>query len=298
MTSASSSAGNPMLSRVGVGIIVAVVFFGSALLGGWWWALLVFVSMILGQQELCALMKNLGIRPSLTIIYASAVAMALFAALDKPQFLPTVLTLTMIACFFRLLFRSPRAGISDIGGTLLAVFYMVYLPVQYILLRQLNTVPDTPLWAQPGFHYLMFTLIVISSSDIAAYYVGRAFGKNLLYPAISPKKTREGALGGFLVGIGAGLLCSLAWPEIPMLHAGILSALLVIVGQLGDLTESLMKRDVGMKDSGVLLASHGGILDRIDSYVFSGIVCYYYIHWVVLQQGLALEVRHWLQTGL
>jgi phosphatidate cytidylyltransferase len=201
----------------------------------------------------------------------------------------------MIACFFILLFRSPRASISDIGGTLLAVFYTVYLPAQYILLRHLNKQPDAPYWAQPGLHYLIFTLVVISASDIAAYYVGRTFGKHLLYPAISPKKTREGAIGGLLVGVGFGVACSLIWHVVPIVHAVILSILLVVVGQLGDLTESMIKRDVGMKDSGALLASHGGILDRIDSYIFSGIVCYYYIYWVVLQQGLAPEVIQWLK---
>lgn len=280
---------------MGIGLIIAALFFSTALLGGWWWSLLVFASVVLGEQELYVLMSNIGIRPSRTTIYASAVAMVFFCTLNKPQFLPPILTLTMIACFFRLLFRSPRASISDIGGTLLCVFYIVYLPVQYILLRLLNERPGASPWAQPGLHYLIFTLVVISASDIAAYYVGRSFGKHLLYPDISPKKTREGAIGGLLVGIGMGIGCSLIWHEIPLVHAAILGLLLVIVGQLGDLTESLMKRDVGMKDSGALLASHGGILDRIDSYIFSGIVCYYYIYWVVLQQGLAPEVIQWLK---
>lgn len=273
---------------------MAVVFFGAAVLGGWWWSALVFTSIVLGQRELRILMHNIGIRPSQTIIYGAAVLMVLFCTLDKPQFLPPILTLTMVACFFRLVFRSPRATISDIGGTLLAVFYMVYLPAQYILLRHLNKLPGASYFAQPGLHYLIMTLLVISTSDIAAYYIGRSCGKHLLYPEISPKKTQEGAFGGLLVGVGAGALCSFWWPEIPLMHAIILSILLVIVGQMGDLTESMMKRDVGMKDSGSILASHGGILDRIDSYVFCGIVCYYYIYWFVLQQGLAPEVIQWL----
>lgn len=136
------------------------------------------------------------------------------------------------------------------------------------------------------------TLAVISASDIGAYYVGRALGKHLLYPEISPKKTQEGAIGGLFCGLLLGVGCALLW-NIPMGHAVILSVLLVIVGQLGDLTESMMKRDVGMKDSGELLASHGGFLDRADSYIFSGVVSYYYIYWFVLRQGLAPEVMHW-----
>ncbi len=277
-----------------MGLLIAVVFFGCASLGGWLWSLLVFASIYFGQQELKTLMGSSGIRPSQTIIYSAAIPMVIMATLDKPQFLSPILTLTMIACFFRLLFRSPHGSISDIGGTLLAVFYMVYLPVQYILLRHLNPQVGASYWAQPGLHYLLMTLAVISASDIAAYYVGKKLGKNLLYPEISPKKTREGAVGGLLGGIVLGVGCALLW-HFPLHHAVILSILLVVTGQLGDLTESMMKRDVGLKDSGELLASHGGFLDRADSYIFSGVVCYYYIYWVVLQQGLAPEVLHWFQ---
>jgi phosphatidate cytidylyltransferase len=282
------------LSRVQVGLIVAALFFSAAVLGGWFWSLLVLASVLLGQQELKALLGGIGVKPSQTIIYASAFLMVLAASLAKPQFLSPLLTMTIIAGFFRLLFRSPRAGINDIGGTLIIVFYMVYMPVHYILLRQLGNQPGLSYWQQPGLHYLVMTLAVISASDIAAYYVGKAFGKHLLYPEISPKKTREGAIGGLVAGIGFGLLTALIWP-FPWQHVLILSVLLVVVGQLGDLTESMMKRDAGMKDSGVLLASHGGFLDRADSYIFSGAVCYYYIYWVIYHEGLAPDVIQWFE---
>lgn len=275
-----------------MGVLIAVIFFSAAILGGWLWSLVVLFSMHLGQQELRLLMAKQDIKPSQTIVYASAVLMILAAGLDKPQFLPAIVTLAVIASFFRLLFRSPRATISDIGGTLLAVFYMVYLPVHYILLRHLGYEKGASYWEQPGLYYLVMTLAIISASDVGAYYVGKKFGRNLLYPEISPKKTREGAFGGLISGIAMGTLFSLFW-SFPLIHAVILSILLVVVGQLGDLTESLMKRDVGIKDSGALLASHGGFLDRADSYIFSGTVCYYYLYWVVLQQGLAMEVLQW-----
>ena len=265
-----------------MGLIIAVIFFGAAAVGGWFWSLLVFASIYLGNQEFKTLMGNIGVKPSQIIILTSAILMVLVASLDQSKWLSPILTLAIIASFFRLLFRSPRAHIGDIGGTLLVIFYMVYMPVYYILLRQM------------GLQYLVLTLAVISASDIAAYYVGKALGKHLLYPEISPKKTREGAIGGLLGGVLLGVLTTLIWP-LPWYHAIILSALLVIVGQLGDLTESMMKRDVGLKDSGMLLASHGGFLDRADSYIFSGAVCYYYIYWIVLRQGLALDVIHWFE---
>jgi phosphatidate cytidylyltransferase len=282
------------MSRVRMGLIIAVIFFGAATLGGWLWSLIVLASIYLGNRELKNLLGNIGVLPSQLIVYTSAILMVLTASMDKPQFMSPLLTLSIIASFFRLLFRHPRAHIGDIGGTLLVVFYMVFLPVHFILLRHLNNSPGTSYWDQPGLHYLLLTLLVISASDTIAYYVGKKYGRHLLYPAISPKKTREGSIGGLFAGILMGVLCASAW-GIPMLHAVILSILLVIVGQLGDLTESMMKRDVGMKDSGELLASHGGFLDRADSYIFSGVVCYYYIYWFVLHQGLAPDVIHWFQ---
>ncbi|HEY9686874.1 MAG TPA: phosphatidate cytidylyltransferase [Coleofasciculaceae cyanobacterium] len=272
-----------------MGLLIAAIFFGAAILGGWPWSMLVFASIYLGQQELKYLFGAIGTKPSQTIVYSAAVLMVLMATIDKPQFLSPILTLTLIASFFRLLFRHPRATIGDIGGTLIAVFYMVFMPVHFILLRHLNYQPSLSAWQQPGLQYVIMTMAIISASDVAAYYVGKKMGRHLLYPEISPKKTREGAIGGMIGGVAFGVILALIG-KFPLEHAVILSVLLVVVGQLGDLTESLMKRDVGIKDSGALLASHGGFLDRADSYIFSGAVCYYYIHWIVLQQGLAQDV--------
>lgn len=279
-------------SRVRVGLIMAALFFGAAVAGGWLWSVVAIISMLIGQRELCALLGSIGVKPSKIIIWSSTVLMVLMASLNRSEFLSPLLTLAVIAGFFRLLFRSPRAGINDIGGTLIVVFYMVYLPAHFILLRHLGNSADLPFWRQPGLQYLVMTLAIISASDIAAYYVGKTFGRRLLYPAISPKKTLEGAIAGLVAGLAIGLATTWIWP-FPWRHALILSLLLVVVGQLGDLTESMMKRDAGLKDSGGLLASHGGFLDRADSYIFSGAVCYYYIYWMIYRQGLASEVIHW-----
>ncbi|MBY0406029.1 MAG: phosphatidate cytidylyltransferase, partial [Cyanobacteria bacterium] len=200
-----------------------------------------------------------------------------------------------IASFFRLLFRKPRATISDIGATLLSIFYIGYLPMHFILLRNIGSAGVSNPLEQPGLGYLFLTLLILCASDIAAYYAGKRYGKHLLYPEISPKKTREGALWGILGGLLVGLIFSLNI-GFPIEHTLVLAPLLVVVGQLGDLSESLLKRDAGMKDSGVLLKGHGGVLDRIDSYIFSGAISYYYIHWVVLHQGLAQDFMGFLNS--
>jgi len=285
-------------SRVQVGLVVALLFFGCAYLGSWAWSLLIFASLIVAQGEMTHLLKGKGVKPSQLIILSSTIVMLTMASLNMPQFLPPILTLAAIASFFRLLFRTEKAGINDIGGTLLAVIYLSYFPSHIILLRHLGEhFPQTallPHWQQPGLHALVFLLCVIAASDIAAYYVGKTFGKHLLAENISPKKTQEGAAAGLIAGMLFGWLTTLIWP-FPWEHALILSALLVATGQLGDLTESMMKRDAGLKDSGEILASHGGFLDRADSYIFSSVVCYYYIYWIIEKQGLAPEVIHWFR---
>jgi len=285
-------------SRLQVGIVVALLFFGCAYIGSWAWSLLIFSSILVGQGEMTQLLKGKGVKPSQVIIVSSTILMMGMASLNMPQFLPPILTMSAIASFFRLLFRKEKAGINDIGGTLLAVIYLSYLPSHVILLRHLGEhFPQTallPHWQQPGLHALVFLLSVVAASDIAAYYVGKAFGKHLLAEAISPKKTQEGAIAGLVAGMLFAWITTLIWP-FPWEHALILSVLLVATGQLGDLTESMMKRDAGLKDSGEILASHGGFLDRADSYIFSSVVCYYYIYWIIEKQGLAPEVIYWFR---
>lgn len=282
------------MSRVIVGILIGFVALLSATLGGWVWSLLVLVCIVIGHQELRTIMHSRNIRPSRIIVNYSMVLMVIATSLNDSSALAAILDVAIIASFFKLVFRKPRAHIGDIGATLLCVFYLAYLPAHFILLRKLGVSPGMPVLQQPGFYYLITTLLVISMSDIAAYYVGRRFGKRLLYPEISPKKTKEGAWGGLAAGILTGLITHHFFPfPFPVIHCIVLSTIIVIVGLMGDLTESFMKRDVGLKDSGVIFASHGGLLDRIDSYIFSGLVCYYYIYWFVMKQGLADKVSQW-----
>jgi len=141
-----------------------------------------------------------------------------------------------------------------------------------------------------GRNWVFFTLLTTFASDTAAYFYGRALGRHKLAPAISPGKTWEGA-GAGLVGAMAASLIFL--PEtyfgatnalrLPLSYwaAPLLGLLVSLFGQLGDLVESLFKRNMGAKDSGRLLPGHGGALDRIDSVVFAGVVVYYYVIWAI-----------------
>ena len=118
-------------------------------------------------------------------------------------------------------------------------------------------------------------------TDIAAYYFGVKFGKHKLCPVISPKKTIEGAVAGGACAVVAGLIIG-KLIGISLYHSFVLAVIVTVMAQLGDLSESLIKRDAGVKDSGNSLPGHGGFLDRADSYLFSVPVAYYYIKYFIL----------------
>jgi phosphatidate cytidylyltransferase len=248
-----------------------------------------------------------GIRPSVRIIRSMTIAFYVVAALPAvpglqlswnyslEQF-PIVLTVGMCASFFRLLLRheNPPASIADIATTILGFIYVGWFPSHLVLLRNLcppgTEKMDNPL-LQPGFAYVWVTLFIIWATDVFAYYIGKKFGKHLLFPQVSPKKTVEGAIGGFLASIfWAWLVFYLAdyhlFPNHPfhfkLWQAPLMAAVVSIAAQLGDLCESLLKRDAGFKDSGHTIPGHGGFLDRGDSLIFAGAISYYWICFVLL----------------
>lgn len=160
--------------------------------------------------------------------------------------------------------------------------YVGWFLSYYIQLRGL----DTPLhsgWLaslhlSSGAVWVYFALAITWMQDASAYFVGRAFGRHRLAPNVSPKKSWEGAIGGFLTSVGMALLCvPLFGLPITLLQAALLGMTAGIIGPTGDLVESLFKRQVGIKDMSNILPGHGGLLDRIDSILFTGPVLYYLI---------------------
>lgn len=167
--------------------------------------------------------------------------------------------------------RDKHAAFASWAWTLAGVLYLGWLTSHYLALRALPY----------GAEWVTFALFVTFASDSSAFGVGRTWGRHKLAPSISPKKTWEGAVGGVAGAVATGLL--LDWLlKLPMslLAAGLLAAAVSVLGQLGDLAESLFKRNTGAKDSSQALPGHGGFLDRIDSVVFAGLVVYYYAVWI------------------
>jgi len=167
--------------------------------------------------------------------------------------------------------RNRKDACASWAFTLAGIMYLGWMASYYTTLIQLDN----------GYKWVILALFCTFASDTTAYFVGRLLGRHKMAPSISPAKTWEGACGGLAGAIVIGSLT--AWIiglPISLWQAITLAAVVSIFAQIGDLVESLFKRNMGAKDSGRALPGHGGILDRIDSLVFAGLVVYYYVIWL------------------
>ncbi|MFH1079422.1 MAG: phosphatidate cytidylyltransferase [Pseudomonadota bacterium] len=189
--------------------------------------------------------------------------------LGNMQLLLALLSFSVLLVFFTYLLRIKEAhfDILPVGKLILGFMYIPLMMSYFILIRRLDQ----------GILWIFFLLVLAFSGDVTAYYVGKYFGKKKLLPLVSPNKTVEGTIG-LIVGSTAGCVIfkQLFFPALPIVHAAALGFFGSILGQLGDLCESAMKRASGVKDSGAILPGHGGILDRLDCLIFIAPFVYYY----------------------
>lgn len=276
-------------SRIISGIIGAIFAVGIAVLGGWYFTLGLGIMYYLCHVEYFKLVRAKGLIPAAktTLVFSLALLVISNVSFDLADaLLPLAGT---FICFY-LLFKPKLATIADIGASILGLFYVGYLPSYWQRLRLLgSTQCNLPLggyWPTTeisiaqlpqGLTITMLAWFCIWAADIGAYVFGKFFGRTPLSD-ISPKKTVEGAVFGIAgsVAVATAGAWSLHWPVWPATGIG-LGLLIGIASLLGDLTESLMKRDAGVKDSGTLIPGHGGILDRVDSYLFTGPIVFYFI---------------------
>jgi phosphatidate cytidylyltransferase len=262
--------------------------FVVVMLGGWWFTLAVGVIVHLGLLEFFRMTQFKGIRPAtkttlvavqlllITTQAASGAGDGLFVGDVAAAVLPAS---GAVICGWLLL--QPSTGtIADIAASIFGLFYLGFLPSHWIKLRGLDDAAlapnllahDVPISSGTALTLLACFLIV--ATDIGSYVIGRRLGRHPLSP-ISPGKTVEGAMGGVACSCAVGALGGelLGWPWGWLIGAG-LGAVVALFAMVGDLTESMMKRDAGVKDSGDVIPGHGGVLDRIDSYLFTPAVVY------------------------
>jgi phosphatidate cytidylyltransferase len=245
--------------------------FVVVMLGGWWFTVAVGVIVHLGLLEFFRMAQFKGIRPATkTTLVAVQLLLATTQLAGTDSWLAgdvaaAVLPASGAVICGWLLLQPVTGTIADIAASVFGLFYLGFLPSHWIKLRDL---PDS------GLELTLLACFLIVATDIGSYAIGRRLGRRPLSP-ISPGKTVEGALGGvacaMAVGAVGGFWIGWSWG---WLIGAVLGAVVALFALVGDLTESMMKRDAGLKDSGDAIPGHGGILDRIDSYLFVPAVVY------------------------
>ena len=282
-----------MLIRIGVGLLAAGIYIFVNFAGnGLPFALSVALVSVGGTLEMYRAVKKQGGAPSEFLGILACVAFQIIAWTHNGRqfgpFLPALLLLLVITTLLTELFKRRPKPIVTIGTTLLGAVYVGWLFSYLTLLHGMQpgmirfSGANIPLLIPPIAHttpgewLVIFVSACTWMSDTGALFFGKAFGRHKMAPNVSPGKTWEGSLGGVLTSLLTGAALGW-WLHLPMVHALGLAALCAIAGQIGDLCESVLKRDLGVKDFGAVLPGHGGILDRIDSMLFSAPLAYYYV---------------------
>ena len=245
--------------------------FVVVMLGGWWFTVAVGLIVHLGLLEFFRMAQFKGIRPATktTLVAVQLLLVTTQLASGGGWFAGDVAAAVLpasgaVICGWLLL--QPVTGtIADIAASIFGLFYLGFLPSYWIRLRDLEG---------PGLALTLLACFLIVATDIGSYVIGRRLGRHPLSP-ISPGKTVEGALGGVVCSMAVGALGGtwIGWTW-GWLIGAVLGAVVAVFALVGDLTESMMKRDAGLKDSGDAIPGHGGVLDRIDSYLFVPAVVY------------------------
>jgi phosphatidate cytidylyltransferase len=262
-------------AAVAIPVALLVVWYG-----GWILTALVVAITVLGTSELFGLAQRQGVRPSRALGFATAAAVpvVVYAVLTDPRMRGfvaeawpyAIAAWLMLVLTWALVARAPQdRPLAAVSTLMMAAAYTIGLPTFLLAIRH-GQHPEQS-WA--GAALVFFPLVVTWVCDSAAMFAGRAIGGAKLAPVVSPGKTRAGGIAGLLGGLVVAPI--FAWavfprvglaPSLPQLL--VIAGVLAVVGQIGDLAESLLKREAGVKDSSHLIPGHGGVLDRFDSLYF------------------------------
>jgi len=274
-------------------IFIVALTLGPAFLGRYVFIALIALIFALIAHEFDAMLRHAGHRPLAGfgyLVLAVLLGAAFFQRWDRwaPGLLAACVFVPLLAIMFR---EDLRGALTDWALTVVAALYVALPAVHFILLRDLHgplgsfidRIDAAGIWQYRegvvtalGLGWYLLAQIVAWLTDVGAYVVGRAIGRHKLAPAISPGKSVEGALGGLICGCLAAIACVLAFKlPLGLGAAAVVGLLLSVLGQFGDLAESLVKRQAGVKDSSALIPGHGGVFDRLDSLLVVATATYY-----------------------
>jgi phosphatidate cytidylyltransferase len=272
--------------RVLSAVIFVPILFASIWFGNPWFSIVVAVAAILGILEFYSMVSSREWRP-LTSFGTLWTLFLIFNAYYTPKYgsdntyiiVTSVLIGLAIALslVWTLFLRSSRGKVmASWAASVTGIFYMGWLLSYWVLI--MNSYGG----AWNGRDWVLLALFSTFAVDTSAYFAGRTWGRHKMAPTVSPGKTWEGAAGGLVGAIAAVIILALLLDTgISYSEMVILGVLIAVFAQLGDLAESKLKRNMGVKEASNLIPGHGGILDRLDSIVFTGVVVYYCLRWFI-----------------
>jgi phosphatidate cytidylyltransferase len=250
-------------------LVVGAVWF----LPPWATLALATVAAILSLAEYARIVGAMGVRIPVAVTAAAVVSVCVTVGAGHPWTDVILMSAVLVVGALAVAHGTTDPGL--LRGAAAAVFAIAYIGLPLGAIAAVR--------AFAGREAVILLMVTIVISDSAQYYCGRAFGRTLLAPAISPKKTREGAIGGLIFGTAA-MAVGGRWvfPDAPLPLLVIVAATITALGMVGDLFESMLKRSAGVKDSSHLIPGHGGVLDRIDSWLFAAPLYYVFVRYLRL----------------
>ena len=255
----------PLLSRVLIALVGLPIVLLVVWAGGWWLFALVAVGAVLALHEYALMIRTL--RPVVLAAYTGAVLTLVGARLGEPDWMIAGFLVTLVLAFLLHWIATTRQSATvAIASTVLGAAW-IGLGLAYLLL--LRDIPSN------GTLATFTVLLAVWAGDIGAFFAGRMIGRHKLAPALSPGKTWEGFVFGTAATVFVTFVALYKQDYLSIGESLLLGLVIAVAGPLGDLFESALKRDMEVKDSGRLLAAHGGVLDRIDSILFAVVASYY-----------------------
>lgn len=268
---------NNFTQRTFTGIVFVIIMVASVVVHPYVFGALFLIVTIIGMLEFYRLVQAGDIKPDLVAGLAGGILLYGIVFLNATgflghQWLYILLAIIPLTAVKELFTGSPQP-FSNIAFTLMGV---VYIALPFSLLNCYYAPGCCT--HEPDFAYLLGFFVILWLNDTGAYLLGKAMGRHLLFPRISPKKTWEGIAGGLLAGILAAWGLSRFFQQLTLTGWIMMAILIILFGTLGDLVESMMKRSAQVKDSGSLLPGHGGILDRFDGVLLASPVVFIYLY--------------------
>jgi len=269
--------------RVLAAVLFLPVFIVVTRVGGYVFLGFVDLFIVLGLAEFYGMMSKKGMHPYRGIGIASGVTLSTYMYFRSGVYANFFLTFVLIAIMgLELTRKDNRRAVYHVATTVFGIVYVAYLGAHLILLRELPLQVEQPY--ATGARAVFLAFAVTWASDTGAYVIGSLFGKHALLPRVSRNKTWEGAVGGVAFSMLAGWLSAITFARFLHPAWGVaLGAMCAVIGLLGDLFESMLKRDAEVKDTSRIIPGHGGVLDRFDSLLFTVPLIYYFLKFIIFQ---------------